>query len=888
MKKRIISCTLSATMLFSTSFVSLQPTALADAYTSVQKLESGQIIFPNDYISFENTSKIIYNTYSSEGLLPKEYVTSNSYDSIKLYEDVFQTNKKDFYGWLVVNDNTTDDSDKRTSLELKHTAVIHDSTKADLTIEFPENGTNTKPIIKLTPKSGYVVDSVASGILYNSETNEITIQNPIFDENDNINLGDTYKKEVPTITLYKGSEQINELKICPTSSNIQFNAKATYESGVEAIEEISWKLNDGLEFISIDNTGIVTVTPYFTGDVFTVTASLGDSSASATIHLEHSYGDWTETLAPTASSEGISTRTCSVCSAPDTKPIEKIKDETFPTGKITINGTDNWAALVSNVDYNSYGYNSANIEITAEDNVEVKDVSYYLSSTALTLEQLKSLTTWTSGKNLTLTTNGKYVVYAKITDSSENVSYISTNGFVIDNISPVIVGIENGQTYTDTKTFTITEENLKSVKINNIDAQSVNGIYTLPLASNPIYTVYVSDIAGNSKIYTVSILKNTYADQNKISGITVDGTYRKGSSISFTAQGYNMNLSQPAEGSVRYLPISYKVLSPYDFTSSTYRQSISTSNLSVGKHTLTVTFNHQVYSASEGWKNTGLTDTKSVDFNIQKRQEIETRTFRSSFFTIKFETNGGSKLANVMVNNMKYLKEPVSPTKTGYKFDGWYTDKELTNKYDFSQRVKKNMTLYAKWIKSSSSSSDKVFTVVSKDDKYFDDIAYVYASGLMNGTGEESFSPDMPTTRAMIVTILYRLEGEPATNKSNFTDVPSDSYYAKAVSWAQENDIVKGTTSTTFAPNNEITREQLMTILYRFAEYKDYELSSRISLINYKDAEIISKYAYDAFSWAMATKVASERTEKYLKPRSSATRAEVAAAFQNFIEGNEQ
>ena len=198
------------------------------------------------------------------------------------------------------------------------------------------------------------------------------------------------------------------------------------------------------------------------------------------------------------------------------------------------------------------------------------------------------------------------------------------------------------------------------------------------------------------------------------------------------------------------------------------------------------------------------------------------------------------------------------------------------------------MTLYAKWIKSSSSSSDKVFTDVSKDDKYFDDIAYVYASGLMNGTGEESFSPDMPTTRAMIVTILYRLEGEPATNKSNFTDVPSDSYYAKAVSWAQENDIVKGTTSTTFAPNNEITREQLMTILYRFAEYKDYELSSRISLINYKDAEIISKYAHDAFSWAMATKVASERTEKYLKPRSSATRAEVAAAFQNFIEGNEQ
>ena len=283
-----------------------------------------------------------------------------------------------------------------------------------------------------------------------------------------------------------------------------------------------------------------------------------------------------------------------------------------------------------------------------------------------------------------------------------------------------------------------------------------------------------------------------------------------------------------------------------------------------------------------------MTDTKSVDFNIKKREEIETRTFRSSFFTIKFDTNGGSKFDNVMVNNMKYLKEPVSPTKVGYKFDGWYTDKSLTSKYDFSQRVKQNMTLYAKWIKTSSSADDKVFTDVSKDDWYYDNIAYVYASGLMNGTGEESFSPDMPTTRAMIVTILYRLEGEPATNNSSFSDVPTDSYYAKAVSWAQENNIVNGISSNKFAPTKEITREQLMTILFRFAEYKDYELSSRISLVDYEDAEIISKYASDAFSWAMATKVATGRTEKYLKPKASATRAEVAAAFQNFIEGNEQ
>ena len=95
-------------------------------------------------------------------------------------------------------------------------------------------------------------------------------------------------------------------------------------------------------------------------------------------------------------------------------------------------------------------------------------------------------------------------------------------------------------------------------------------------------------------------------------------------------------------------------------------------------------------------------------------------------------------------------------------------------------------------------------------------------------------------------------------------------------------------TTTTFAPDNEISREQLMTILYRYAEYKDYDLSSRSDLGSYTDADQISAYADKAFKWAIATKVAVARTQKFIYPKASATRAEVAMAFQNLIEGNEQ
>ena len=423
--------------------------------------------------------------------------------------------------------------------------------------------------------------------------------------------------------------------------------------------------------------------------------------------------------------------------------------------------------------------------------------------------------------------------------------------------------------------------------INNTEATPVENVYTLSAAQTTIYVITATDKLGNTTTYNVTVQPQPISTTNKILGITEGGTYKKGNTIIFSAEGDGMNNTSPKDGDVRYLPYSYTTDTTYSFTSSSYTQIISTSKMSSGSNTLSVLFKMQQYKSGTGWVDTSYTDTKSVSFILENRQEIENKrgTAMASFYKIEFDTDGGSKVNYVLVNRLKTLNPPIAPTKVGYTFAGWYTSSSLKTKYDFSQRVTQSMTLYAKWEKSSE--NDNPFNDVSKDAWYYDNIAYVYASGLMNGTGDAEFSPEMPTTRGMIVTILYRLEGEPKFTNSYFEDVSSDAYYYKAVLWAKANNIVNGTSATTFSPNSEITREQLMTILYRYAQFKDYDLSKMAALSDYTDADQVSYYAADAFRWAIATNLATGRSSTTLAPKASATRAEVASAFKNFIENND-
>ena len=256
----------------------------------------------------------------------------------------------------------------------------------------------------------------------------------------------------------------------------------------------------------------------------------------------------------------------------------------------------------------------------------------------------------------------------------------------------------------------------------------------------------------------------------------------------------------------------------------------------------------------------------------------------STTYTLTFETNGGNAISKVTKNKGTTIDlAQYAPTKSGATFEGWYADKGLTKKIT-SVKLDANTTVYAKWTEAPVSGLP--FGDVKTADWFYNDVKYVYEKGMMAGTAADVFAPNATTTRAMIVTILYRLEGSPAvTGTSAFVDVPAGQWYTDAVNWAAANQIVKGTSATTFAPNASITREQMAAILYRYAQYKGYDVTKKADLSGYSDNSQVSAYAKDALAWANAAKLINGVTNTTLAPQGNATRAQVSAILHRFCDG---
>ena len=167
---------------------------------------------------------------------------------------------------------------------------------------------------------------------------------------------------------------------------------------------------------------------------------------------------------------------------------------------------------------------------------------------------------------------------------------------------------------------------------------------------------------------------------------------------------------------------------------------------------------------------------------------------------------------------------------------------------------------------------------------YYEAVRYVYENGLMLGTSDNTFGPDKMTTRGMIVTILHRLENEPAEVSNSFSDVKSDKYYAKAVAWAAAKGIVSGYGNSKFGPEDAITREQMAVILMNYAKYKGLDVNAKADLSSYEDSKAISSWAKSAMAWANAEGLIQGSGDK-LMPTANGTRAQIAAILNRYIEG---
>ena len=336
--------------------------------------------------------------------------------------------------------------------------------------------------------------------------------------------------------------------------------------------------------------------------------------------------------------------------------------------------------------------------------------------------------------------------------------------------------------------------------------------------------------------------------------------------------------------------------------------------------------------------------------------------------TVTFDSQGGSQVPSQDITVGEPVSQPDDPTRTGYRFLGWYTAATGGARWDFTQPVTGDQTLYAQWAylppanpnykitigdtengtvtvnptaaKEGTTvtitpvpdagyqvgtvsvtdrfgqavavdqqadgtytfvmpdgqvtvevtflqgeAPDLPFSDVTESDWFYDAVTYAYENGLMDGVGAGLFAPNSETTRAQLVTILHRLAGQPApSGDSGFSDVETGTWYTDAVAWAAQNGIVNGVSDTQFAPGDDITREQLAVILYRYATYQGYDVSQRADLSGFVDAGTISTYAQEALSWASAQGLVLGFEDDSLRPKGNASRAQIAAVLMRFCQ----
>ena len=262
-------------------------------------------------------------------------------------------------------------------------------------------------------------------------------------------------------------------------------------------------------------------------------------------------------------------------------------------------------------------------------------------------------------------------------------------------------------------------------------------------------------------------------------------------------------------------------------------------------------------------------------------------------YTLSFETGEGSKVDSVTkVSGTTVDLDDYVSTREGYEFTGWYDDRETTEKIG-SVTLRGDKTVYAGWEKADGKDDEEAdgeepsFDDVLPDNWAYEAVEYVNEKGLMSGVGGGSFSPGQPTTRGMLVTILYRMEGEPEyenTGTIRFTDVNDDAWYAKGVYWAAENGIVKGVGDGRYLPEDPVTREQMAAIFHRYAGYKGYDVTAQGDLSAFTDAASVGDWAREALIWAVDKELINGMGDGTVNPRGTATRAQTAAILMRFCE----
>lgn len=373
-----------------------------------------------------------------------------------------------------------------------------------------------------------------------------------------------------------------------------------------------------------------------------------------------------------------------------------------------------------------------------------------------------------------------------------------------------------------------------------ITVTTVDGSYTASC------TVTVTAASAQPTVHTIAASAGTGGTISPSGNVSVtDGSSQ---TFSITANSRYEIASVVVDG------VSQGAISTYTFENVT------------ANHTITASFNY-VGGSSTSY-------TVSVEQNDGGTIRVSpSRAERGETVTITVDPDTGYELDSISVTD-----------SSGNAVD---VERQSATEYTFEMPGRR-VTVEAAFVEISEEPTPEPanlpFTDVPASAWYYDAVRFVYEQGMMSGTGNNQFSPNVTTTRAMIVTILYRLENQPTAGSSSFSDVPAGQWYTNAVAWAAANGIVGGYGDGRFGPNDTITREQMAAILYRYAQYKGYNTTSTGSLSGYTDGGQVSSWAQTAMVWANTNGLITGSSATTLNPLGYASRAEVATILMRFVE----
>ena len=423
----------------------------------------------------------------------------------------------------------------------------------------------------------------------------------------------------------------------------------------------------------------------------------------------------------------------------------------------------------------------------------------------------------------------------------------------------------------------------------NTDVATVsNGVVTAVSPGTATIKATAQDGSGKSDTCTVTVTAKTYSlsvDKSTLNfgSITEGDALPAAQTVTVKNTGnQTVTLNPPTATNFEIGTLSAKELKPDESATFTiqpkenlprgsYSEQIVVSNTNDEKVIITATFT-----------------VKEPPYTGKYSYEVFTSVGDNGTVTVDRYATEGDTVTIQVTPDQAYKLDDLSVTANG-------KDVELTansdGTYSFTMpsadvRITATFAEDPDWTEPEEPATDvsDIFLDIAPNAWYKDAVQYAYDNGLMTGTSATTFEPNTSTTRAMIVSMLARLEGVESAESAGFTDVAADDWYATAVNWAAASGITSGTGDGNFSPNTAITREQLAAILMNYAQYKGQDVSARATLDTYSDATAISSWANDVMSWAVAEGLLTGVTNDQLQPQGNATRAQVAAILERFLD----